>query len=308
LTDILAETKQKESVSMTVFRAAAVQMRTGLDVAANVAEAERLIRAAASNGADYVLTPEMTTILDRDRERLLAAIRPEESDPALARFRALAVELRLYLHIGSMAIKLGEPGSNPGQAAIANRSFLIAPDASLLARYDKIHMFDVDLAGGESYRESRLYRPGNAAIVADLPWTRLGLSVCYDLRFPNLYHVLARSGAAMIALPAAFTRTTGEAHWHVLVRARAIETGSFVVAAAQGGHHQDGRDTFGHSMIVDPWGRVVAEAGTDPGFVIAEIDPAASETVRARIPALANERAFSAPTGADTETKARKTA
>jgi len=293
---------------MTVFRAAAVQMRTSLDVAANVAEAERLIRAAASDGADYVLTPEMTTILDRDRERLLAAIRPEESDPSLARFRMLATELRLYLHIGSMAIKLGEPGSGPGQAAIANRSFLIAPDGSLLARYDKIHMFDVDLAGGESYRESRLYRPGNAAVVADLPWTRLGLSVCYDLRFPNLYRVLARSGAAMIALPAAFTRTTGEAHWHVLVRARAIETGSFVVAAAQGGHHQDGRDTFGHSMIVDPWGKIVAEAGTDPGFIIAEIDPAVSEMVRARIPALANERAFSAPAGADAETKARKTA
>jgi predicted amidohydrolase len=308
LTDILEQTKPKGSVSMTVFRAAAVQMRTGLDVAANVAEAERLIRAAAAGGADYVLTPEMTTILDRDRERLLAAIRPEESDPSLARFRGLATELRLYLHIGSMAIKLGEPGSSPGQAAVANRSFLIAPDGGLLARYDKIHMFDVDLAGGESYRESRLYRPGNAAVVADLPWARLGLSVCYDLRFPNLYRVLARSGAAMIALPAAFTRTTGEAHWHVLVRARAIETGSFVVAAAQGGHHQDGRDTFGHSMIVDPWGKIVAEAGTDPGFIIAEIDPAASETVRARIPALANERAFSAPVGTDTETKARKTA
>src|SRR5436190_3487400 len=286
---------------MTVFRAAAVQMRTGLDVAANVAEAERLIRAAVSAGADYVLTPEMTTILDRDRERLLAAIRPEESDPSLARFRELAAELRRHIHIGSMAIKLGEDG-------VANRSFLISPDGGLLARYDKIHMFDVDLAGGESYRESRLYRPGNAAVVADLPWTRLGLSVCYDVRFPNLYRVLARSGAAVIAIPAAFTRTTGEAQWHVLVRARAIETGSFVVAAAQGGHHQDGRDTFGHSMIVDPWGKILAEAGTGPGFVIAEIDPAASETMRGRIPALANERAFSAPVAAEVETKARKTA
>jgi predicted amidohydrolase len=286
---------------MTVFRAAAVQMRTGLDVAANVAEAEPLIRAAVAAGADYVLTPEMTTILDRDRERLLAAIRPEESDPSLARFRALAAELRRHIHIGSMAIKLGDDG-------VANRSFLIAPDGSLLARYDKIHMFDVDLAGGESYRESRLYRPGNAAVVADLPWTRLGLSVCYDVRFPNLYRVLARSGAAVMAIPAAFTHTTGEAHWHVLMRARAIETGSFVVAAAQGGHHQDGRDTFGHSMIVDPWGKILAEAGTDPGFILAEVDPAASETTRGRIPALANERTFSAPVTAEMETKTRKTA
>jgi predicted amidohydrolase len=169
-------------------------------------------------------------------------------------------------------------------------------------------MFDVDLAGGESYRESRLYRPGNSAVVADLPWTRLGFSVCYDMRFPNLYRVLARSGAAVMAIPAAFTRTTGEAHWHVLVRARAIETGSFVVAAAQGGHHQDGRDTFGHSMIVDPWGKILGETGTDPGFVIAEIDPAASATMRGRIPALANERAFTAPVAAEIETKARKTA
>src|SRR5262249_39284120 len=189
---------------------------------------------------------------------------------------------------------------------VANRSFLIGPDGALLARYDKIHMFDVDLADGESYRESRLYRPGNAAVVADLPWTRLGLSVCYDMRFPNLYRVLARSGSAVMAIPAAFTRTTGEAHWHGLLPARAVRTGSFVVAAAQGGHHQDGRDTFGHSMIVDPWGKILAEAGTDPGFVIAEIDPTVSATTRGRIPSLANERAFAAPVAAESETKARK--
>jgi predicted amidohydrolase len=277
---------------MTVFRAAAVQMRTGLDVAANVAEAERLIRAAASNGADYVLTPEMTTILDRDRERLLAAIRPEESDPALARFRALAVELRLYLHIGSMAIKLGEPGSNPGQAAIANRSFLIAPDASLLARYDKIHMFDVDLAGGESYRESNSYRPGEQAVLSDLPWGRLGLTICYDLRFPALYRALAEAGATMLTIPSAFTQQTGEAHWHVLIRARAIENGCFVFAAAQGGKHENGRETFGHSLIVDPWGRVLAEGGSDPGMVMAEIDLAEVAKARARIPSLQHGRRF----------------
>ena len=213
---------------MTTFKAAAVQMRTGISVGANVDAAETLIREAAAAGAEYVLTPEMTTILDRDRARLLAAIAPEASDPSLVRFRALARELGIHLHIGSMAIKLGEDG-------VANRGFLIGPDGGIVARYDKIHMFDVDLAGGESYRESRLYRPGSAAVVADLPWTRLGLTVCYDVRFPQLYRALAHAGAEVIAVPAAFTRTTGEAHWHVLLRARAIETGSCVIAAAQGG-------------------------------------------------------------------------
>ena len=156
-------------------------------------------------------------------------------------------------------------------------------------------MFDVDLPDGESYRKSRLYRPGNAAVVADLPWLKLGLSICYDLRFPNLYHTLAISGAAALAIPAAFTKTTGEAHWHVLIRARAIETGSFVIAAAQGGHHQDDRNTYGHSMIVDPWGRILTEADIDPGFIIADIDPAASAAARKRIPALATERDFTRP-------------
>ena len=283
MTDILCQTKSIGVVEMTGFRAAAVQMRTGIDVAANVAEAERLIRAAVAAGADYVLTPEMTTILDRDRERLLAAISPEDGDPSLARFRTLAAELQRHLHIGSMAIKLGQDG-------VANRSFLIGPDGTVLARYDKIHMFDVDLADGESYRESRLYRPGNAAVVADLPWARLGLSVCYDMRFPNLYRVLARSGAAIMAIPAAFTRTTGEAHWHVLLRARAIETGSFVIAAAQGGHHGDGRDTFGHSMIVDPWGEIVCEAGETEAMLTVKIDTDVVENVRNQMQVLNDRR------------------
>jgi predicted amidohydrolase len=286
---------------MTTFRAAAIQMRTGIDVAGNVAAAEALIREAAGQGAGYVLTPEMTTILDRERPRLLAAISPEESDLSLKRFQALAKELGIHLHIGSMAIRLGEDG-------VANRGFLIGPDGVIRARYDKIHMFDVDLAGGESYRESRLYRPGNQAVAVDLPWTRLGMTICYDVRFPNLYRVLARSGAAVMAVPAAFTRTTGEAHWHVLIRARAIETGSFIVAAAQGGSHEDGRETYGHSMIVDPWGRILAEAGTEPGVIVAEIDPQMSATVRGRIPALANERAFTAPAAAaDAVLPTRKT-
>jgi predicted amidohydrolase len=269
------------------FRAAAVQMRSGLDVDANVAVAERLIREAAAAGAAYILTPEMTTVLDRDRQRLLAAIDREETDRSLTRFRALAAELGVHLHIGSMAIRLGAD-------AVANRAFVIASDGTIIARYDKIHMFDVDLPGGESYRESSLYRPGTAAATAEMPWGRLGLSICYDVRFPHLYRSLAQSGAAVLAIPAAFTRTTGEAHWHVLVRARAIETGAFVIAAAQGGHHEDGRDTFGHSMIVDPWGKVVAEAGSEPQVIVADIDPSLSAAARSRIPALA-DRAFAPP-------------
>jgi predicted amidohydrolase len=230
----------------------------------------------------------MTTVLDRDRRRLLAAIETEERDSSLQKFRALAATLGIHLHIGSMAIRLLGDG-------VANRAFLIGPDGAVLTRYDKIHMFDVDLPGGESYRESALYRPGDAAVVADLPWTRVGLSVCYDVRFPQLYRELAQAGASLLAIPAAFTRTTGEAHWHVLVRARAIETGAYVVAAAQGGHHQDGRDTYGHSLIVDPWGKILAEAGTEPGIIVADIDPEASAAARRRIPAVANARAFTPP-------------
>jgi deaminated glutathione amidase len=273
---------------MAGFRAAAIQMRSGLSVEDNTDEAERLIRAAAAAGVAYALTPEMTTLLTLDRQRLLAGISSEETDPSLARFRALARELGIHVHIGSMPIRLGPE-------SVANRSFLIGPDGEVVARYDKIHMFDVDLPDGESYRESRLYRPGNAAVVADLPWLKLGLSICYDLRFPILYHTLAISGAAALAIPAAFTKTTGEAHWHVLIRARAIETGSFVIAAAQGGHHQDDRNTYGHSMIVDPWGMILTEADIDPGFIIADVDPAASAAARKRIPALANARDFTRP-------------
>ncbi len=273
---------------MSTFRAAAVQMRTGTDVETNVAEAERLIREAAAAGASYVLTPEMTTILDRDREHLIASIAPEESDPSLARFRALAGELGIFLHIGSMGVLLGPE-------SVANRAFLIGPDGEIRARYDKIHMFDVDLAGGESYRESRLYRPGAAAAVADLPWARLGLTICYDVRFPHLHRALAKAGASLIAIPAAFTRTTGEAHWHVLLRARAIETGAYVIAAAQGGHHEDGRETYGHSMIIDPWGKILAEADDAPGVIFADINPEMSTAIRQRVPSLANERDFTPP-------------
>jgi|RhiMetdeSRZDD1v2_1073273.scaffolds.fasta_scaffold335852_2 deaminated glutathione amidase len=272
-------------MSAGTFKAAMIQMRSGLKPAANIDDALRLISEAKSAGAEYVLTPEMTNILAAKREQLFGAIVAEEADPSLATLRELARRLGIYIHIGSLAVRL-----SPERAA--NRSFLLDPKGNIAARYDKIHMFDVDLADGESYRESRNYRPGEQAVLADLPWGRLGLTICYDLRFPALYRALAEAGATMLAIPSAFTKQTGEAHWHTLVRSRAIENGCFVFAAAQGGKHENGRDTYGHSLIVDPWGRIIAEGGTDPGVVMAEIDPAEIAKARARIPSLQHGRRF----------------
>jgi deaminated glutathione amidase len=272
-------------MSTSTFKAAMIQMRSGLKPSTNIDEAARLIGEARSAGADYVLTPEMTNILAAKREQLFAVAMEEEADASLATLRELARKLRIYVHIGSLAIKVSHDRA-------ANRSFLVDPKGNIVARYDKIHMFDVDLADGESYRESRNYRPGELAVLADLPWGRLGLTICYDLRFPALYRALAEAGATMLTIPSAFTKQTGEAHWHVLVRTRAIENGSFVFAAAQGGKHENGRDTYGHSLIVDPWGRIIAEGGTEPGVVMAEIDPAKIANARARIPSLQHGRRF----------------
>jgi len=272
-------------MSAGTFKAAMIQMRSGLTPGANSDDAARMIGEAKSAGADYVLTPEMTNILAAKREQLFSVVVEEEADASLATLREVARKLGIYVHIGSLAIKI-----SPDRAA--NRSFLIGPKGDILARYDKIHMFDVDLAGGESYRESRNYRPGELAVLADLPWGRLGLTVCYDLRFPALYRALAEAGATMLAIPSAFTRQTGEAHWHVLMRARAIENGSFVFAAAQGGKHENGRDTYGHSLIVDPWGSIIAEGGAEPGVIMAEINPAEVAGARARIPSLQHGRRF----------------
>jgi predicted amidohydrolase len=272
-------------MSTGTFKAAMIQMRSGLTPRANIDDAVRMISEAKSGGADYVLTPEMTNILAARREQLFAAVVEEEADASLATLRGLARKLGLYIHVGSLAIRI-----SPDRAA--NRSFLIDPKGDILARYDKIHMFDVDLAGGESYRESRNYRPGELAVLTDLPWGRLGLTVCYDLRFPALYRALAEAGASMLAIPSAFTRQTGEAHWHVLIRARAVENGCFVFAAAQGGKHENGRDTYGHSLIVDPWGRILAEGSTEPAVLMAEIDPAEVANARARIPSLQHGRRF----------------
>ena len=262
-----------------------IQMCSGRSAQRNVDAAAVLIREARSGGAQYVLTPEMTNIMESDRAAFLTAIAPEEDDPSLATFRDLARAHDLFVHVGSLAVRI-----SPDKAA--NRSFLIDPGGEIVARYDKIHMFDVDLASGESYRESRNYRPGELAALADLPWGRLGLTICYDLRFPALYRGLAEAGAAFLSIPSAFTRQTGEAHWHVLLRARAIETGCFVFAAAQGGRHENGRETFGHSLAVDPWGRILAEGGTEPGVVLAEIDVAEIAAARTRIPSLQHGRRF----------------
>ncbi len=267
------------------FRAALVQLRSGRTVAPNLEMAEALIRRAAQGGAVYVQTPENTALMELKPELTIQAAQSEDACVALKRLQALAAELGIYLHVGSLGIKLDG-------TRVANRSYLIGPEGEIAARYDKLHMFDVDLAGGESHRELAHCRPGSKAVLADLPFGRLGLSICYDLRFPQLYRALATAGAEFIAVPAAFTRQTGEAHWHVLLRARAIETGAFVLAATQGGLHENGRATFGHSLIVSPWGEILAEAGEEPGVIFADLDLAASAEARARIPALKHGRDF----------------
>ena len=269
----------------STFRVGLIQMRSTRSPAVNTDAAVKMIGEAKSGGADYVLTPEMTNIYESSRERLFASIVPEENDTTLATLRELARALGIFIHIGSMAVK-----TSPDKAA--NRAFLIDRRGEIVARYDKIHMFDVDLEGGESYRESRSYRPGELAVVSDLPWGRLGITICYDLRFPALYRALAEAGASFLTIPSAFTKQTGEAHWHVLMRARAIENGCFVLAAAQGGDHENGRKTFGHSLVVDPWGRIIAEGGTEPGVIFADIDPAAVSAARGKVPSLQHGRRF----------------
>jgi predicted amidohydrolase len=269
----------------SVFKVGLIQMRSGLEPQANIAAAIAAVEEAKAAGADYVLTPEMTNLMEVKRERLMATIVDEAVDPALAALREVARRLSLFVHIGSLAVKA------PSDKA-ANRSFLIDRSGEIAARYDKIHMFDVDLANGESYRESHTYRPGDMAVAADLPWGRIGVTICYDLRFPALYRALAEAGASFFSIPAAFTRQTGEAHWHTLIRARAIENGCFVFAAAQAGKHENGRETFGHSLIVDPWGRILAEGGGEPGVIAADVDPAEVTAARSRIPSLYHGRRF----------------
>lgn len=269
----------------SAFRVGLVQMCSGRDVSRNVRDAVGLIRDAAAQGADYIQTPEVTTLMELERPRLLAEIQPETGNASLSAFTELARDLSRWLHIGSMAVAVDD-------GRLANRSYLIDPNGRIAARYDKIHMFDVDLGKGDVYRESESYAPGTQAVITDLPWGPLGLTICYDLRFPALHRALAKGGAKFLAAPAAFTRLTGEAHWHTLLKARAVEAQTFVFAAAQGGLHENGRETFGHSLIVSPWGDVLGDGGTDPGIVFADIDMSILDDVRRRIPSLTHDREF----------------
>jgi predicted amidohydrolase len=270
------------------LRVGLVQLRTPATHAAALAHALPLVRQAAAEGAQLILTPECTNIVQKDRSKL--ELFSLEDDPVVQGLRAEAKALGVYLLIGSALVRRED-----GKAA--NRQILVGPDGGVVATYDKMHMFDVDLPNGETARESEVYQPGEQAVVAfATPAVKLGLTICYDLRFPALHRALALAGAEIIAAPAAFTRPTGEAHWHVLLRARAIETGSFVLAAAQGGFHEDGRGTYGHSLAVDPWGKIVAELDHDePGVLIADLDLSEAAKARAAIPALKNARAFSGP-------------
>ncbi|MEP3072231.1 carbon-nitrogen hydrolase family protein [Maricaulis sp.] len=274
---------------MSQLDIALVQMRSGIDPEANIKDAIRLIRDAAATGAQLVATPETTHLVQKNAAEAFKVLHAPETEPALPAFSALARELGITLLIGSLAVRTPD-----GRAA--NRSFLFGPDGALLATYDKAHMFDVGLGKGETYRESDNYAPGDRLVVADTAGARLGLSICYDVRFAYLYRRLAKAGAQILTVPAAFTRPTGRAHWEVLLRARAIETGSYVIAPAQSGLHEDGRKTWGHSMIIGPWGEVVAvRKDAEPGVLSARIDLDKVAEARRRIPALEHDRDLTGP-------------
>jgi predicted amidohydrolase len=272
------------------MRIALFQAQSGIDPVANGAALVARIGEAAAGGAAMLFTPEMSGLLDRDRDRAARHLHAEADDPVLAAVRAAAAEAGIWIHLGSLAL-LGDEGD-----LLVNRGFVIDRAGEIRARYDKIHLFDVDLPTGESWRESASYRGGEKAVLVDTPIGTLGLSICYDLRFAGLYAALSDAGATVLSIPAAFTVPTGEAHWHVLMRARAIEAGAFVVAAAQVGSHEDGRVTYGHSLVVDPWGKVLLDMGEDgPGLGFAELDPSAVEEIRRRLPAIRHRRPIPAP-------------
>jgi len=279
----------------TSFTASCLQFTAGPDPEPNLQVVSDLIRRGRDAGADFILTPEASNFIESGRRRREKA-RREAEDPFLAGMRAMAQETGAWLLIGSLVIDpAGEPDAPGGEARLANRSFLIDPGGAIVARYDKIHMFDIDLPGGESYRESNAYRPGGASVVVQTPWGRIGMSVCYDVRFPHLYRALAQAGADFLTVPSVFTVPTGSAHWHVLLRARAIENGCFVLAPAQWGEHTAGRRSYGHSLIVDPWGEVLADAGEGVGAVSARIDVARIAEVRRMVSSLQHDRAFTPP-------------
>lgn len=267
------------------MKIAVLQMTAGIDPADNARTLVQAVRDARAGGADMLFTPEMSNLIDRNRARAGETIRGEDEDVVLVAVRAAAAEHRIWVHLGSLAVKGDAP-----DAKWRNRAFVIAPDGSIAARYDKIHLFDVDLASGESWRESAVYEGGEQAVAVRLPEAVLGLSICYDIRFSAVFAALSRAGADIIAVPAAFTVPTGQAHWHVLLRARAIENACFVVAAAQTGDHADGRSTYGHSLVIDPWGEILLDMGEEPGLGFAVLDLARIADVRARVPVIANRR------------------
>lgn len=276
------------------LRLACVQINGARDPAANLPVLDAFIRQAKAEGAELIATPEVSDMLEPKRALQLEKAVTESRHPVLAQMQGLAAELECWLLLGSLVIRRFDADQAPEALAdprpLANRSFLLGPDGAIRARYDKIHMFDVEIGDGQRYRESETFRPGSDAVLADTPWGKIGLSICYDLRFPSLYRGLAMAGAGLLSAPAAFTQVTGAAHWHVLTRARAIETGCFVFAPAQCGLHAEGRATFGHSMIINPWGEVLAEGGQDPGIISADIDLREIEAARQRIPALQHGR------------------
>lgn len=267
------------------MRAALYQANSGIDPLIGARALVEAVERAAGEGADMLFTPEMSEILDRDRARAAGSIVAEDQDVALAAAREAAAKHKLWVHLGSLALR-GEGGDGRN----VNRGFVIDDQGAIRARYDKMHLFDIDLPDGQSIRESAAYAPGGQAVAVDTPWGRLGLSICYDLRFPDLFRALSDAGATMIAIPAAFTVPTGQAHWHVLMRARAIEASAFVIAAAQTGRHADGRATYGHSLVVDPWGEILVDMGKEPGLALVEIDPRRLAEVRGQIPVIQHRR------------------
>lgn len=272
------------------LRIALAQMTAGIDPAANALWLENAIAQAAQGGAQMLFTPEMSGLLDRNRQRLFAHVQSEADDDVLKRVRNAARAHHIWISLGSLALK-----SDTDSERLVNRSFVIDDSGEIVARYDKIHLFDVDVGAGHSYRESASFAPGAQAVTVKTPWAVMGLSICYDLRFARLYDALTSHGATLLAIPAAFTQPTGEAHWHILQRARAIESASFVVAAAQSGTHEDGRQTYGHSLVVDPWGGILLDMGTDTGVGFCDLDLGTIEEVRGNIPVLNHRRAIAAP-------------
>ena len=276
---------------MSVFDVALVQMRASRSVAENVDTATEMIRSAQSAGADFIMTPENTSIMEFQKDRLSAETYADDgSHPQVLHFQQIASELNIWLLIGSMAVRVSD-------SKWANRSYLFSPEGAVVARYDKVHMFDVTVSETEQYRESTSYQAGATPVLAETQWGKFGMTICYDLRFPYLYRSLAEGGATMLSVPSAFTKPTGAAHWHVLLRARAIETGCFVFAPAQGGTHENGRETYGHSLIIGPWGEVLAEAGEDPCILMAKIDTNLVSKARSRIPSLDHTAELSAVAG-----------